>query len=137
MSARHAVRPSWWVDAAPWLLGVLTIGGVWVTVGPLAAAVVAGLLVIHRLLLPGRRVLATAALIGFVLIPVVWFVGSGLPLSPPAPRIQDNVLAHQVGGLAVWFLFIAVMDETRASRQQRPDDVARPDDDHGVVENAA
>lgn len=80
---------------------------VWVTVGVWAASAAVVLLVWDQLSAPGREVLANAALGLVILIPVVWLLGSTLPLSPPSPRLQDNVAAHQLGGLAIWMLCVA------------------------------
>lgn len=83
-----------------------------VTVGVWAAVGAAMLLVWDRLLAPGRKILATATVGLLVALPFVWLVGSGLPLSPPSPRLQDNVAAHQLGGLAIWMLCVAAWLDT-------------------------
>lgn len=89
------------------LLGVVVSLLVWVTVGAWAALGAAVLLVGNLLVSPSRRILATSAVMMFVALPLVWLLGSTLPLSPPSPRLQDNVAAHQLGGLALWMLFVA------------------------------
>lgn len=83
--------------------------GVAVTVGVPVALVVLALLAMNRVVGPQRRLLSTAAVVVLAVVPIAWFAGSSLPLSPPAPRIQDNELAHQVGGLGVWLLFLAAL----------------------------
>lgn len=93
-----------------WLAAAL---GVWATVGWVPAFVALALLVADRVLRPDDHVLATAALALLAAVPVLWFVGSSLPLWPPSTRLDDNVLAHQVGGLAVWTLFLAACVEVR------------------------
>ena len=96
-----------------WLILAGSVVGVAVTVGYVVAALAA---VLGAISLRWRqpRLLSLAAFAAMVLVPLTWFAGSGLPLSPPAPRIQDNTLAHHVGGLAVWLMFVAVvLDENR------------------------
>ena len=84
---------------------------VWLTVGPWAAAGALVLLVADWVLTPAHKVLASAAVALFAAIPLVWLLGSTLPLASPVPRIQDNPAAHQLGGLAVWTLaFAAAVD---------------------------
>lgn len=90
------------------LLGVIA-AAVWFTVGPLSAVAAPLIVAVDRRISAERRLLATSAVVALTLVPVLWFVGTGLPLTPPAARIQDNVLAHEVGGLAVWLLFLAVL----------------------------
>lgn len=106
----HPVRP-----ARPWrwepLLWIVAVGAVWFTVGWIPALVTLALLAAERVVRPGSHVLATAAVVLLVCLPVVWFLGSALPLYPPAPRLNDNLLAHQLGGLALWTLFLAACVE--------------------------
>jgi len=102
-----AGRPSPWEP----LLWVLAGAAVWATVGWVAAATAVLLLVADRLLWPGRRVLSTAALVLLAAVPVAWFLGSSLPLFPPSTRLNDNLVAHHLGGLAVWTLFLAACVE--------------------------
>ena len=99
--------------ASPWEAPLWLVAGaaVWATVGWVAAATAVLLLVADRLVWPGRRVLATAAAVLVVAVPVVWFLGSSLPLFPPSTRLNDNLLAHQLGGLAVWTFFLAACVE--------------------------
>lgn len=69
---------------------------------------------------PSRKVLATASVVLLFALPLVWLFGSSLPLSPPSPRLQDNVAAHQLGGLAIWLLFVAAWrDVSPLERSQR------------------
>lgn len=106
--ARPVVRrPSRW-EPALWLLAG---AAVWSTVGWVAAVAAVLLLVADRLLWPGRRILATAAVGVLVAVPVAWFLGSSLPLFPPSTRLNDNLVAHHLGGLAVWTLFLAACVE--------------------------
>lgn len=93
------------------LLWVLAAAGVWATVGWVAAGLALVLLVADRLLLPGRKVLPTAAVVLLAAVPVAWFLGSSLPFIPPATRLNDNLVAHHLGGLAVWTLFLAAAVE--------------------------
>lgn len=95
------------------ILAVVTIAALSLTVGVVTGVIAGVLLALDRLVLPDRHVLATGAVVALVLVPVFWFLGSDLPLTPPAPRIQSNTLAHHVGGLAVWLLFLSVMMEFR------------------------
>ncbi|GGB67657.1 hypothetical protein N798_14510 [Knoellia flava TL1] len=99
--------------ASPWEAPLWLLAGaaVWATVGWVAAVAAVLLLVADRLVWPGRRILATAAAALVVAVPVVWFLGSSLPLFPPSVRLNDNLLAHQLGGLAVWTLFLAACVE--------------------------
>lgn len=116
------------------LVTVGSVVGVWASVGA-GAALVAAMLAALELVWPGRRILATAALIALILVPLVWFAGSDLPLSPPAPRIQDNALAHHVGGLAVWLMFLAALLE-RDEGIPRPG-TSRQDDRSQMKEDAS
>lgn len=95
---RRAIRPI--------LTGLAIVAAVGVTVGPVPA-VLASLLWLGNRVLPGRHILANAAVVALIAVPVVWFAGSSLPLVPPAARVQDNIWAHQTAGLAVWLLFFA------------------------------
>lgn len=106
MTRRLVTRPP-----GEFVLWAVALAAVWATVDWAPALVVLGLLVGDRLLRPDEHVLATAAVVLIVAVPVVWFLGSTLPLSPPSARLNDNVLAHQVGGLAVWTLFLAACAE--------------------------
>lgn len=100
------------------ILAVGTTVALWLTVG-LVTGIIAGILVVlDRLVLPGRHVLATSAVVALALIPILWFVGSELPLSPPALRIQDNAVAHHIGGLAVWLLFLSAVTDAPAARKE-------------------
>lgn len=103
-----AVVPTW--EPAVW---VVAGAGVWFTVGWLPALVVVALLVIERVVRPGTHVLANSGVALLVLVPIAWFLGSSLPLFPPATRLNDNLLAHQLGGLAIWILFLAACVEVR------------------------
>lgn len=112
MDERALPISRWW----HWVILLGTTAGVAVTVGYVAAGLCAVLGAVS-LLRRTPRLLAVAALAATVLVPIMWFAGSDLPLSTPAPRIQDNALAHQVGGLAVWLMFLAVvLDENRSTR---------------------
>ena len=105
--ASRATRPAL-AEMLLWLLAALAV---WATVGVVASIVVLALLIAERRLLPGRRVLATAAVALLAAVPAAWFLGSSLPLFPPATRLNDNLLAHHLGGLAVWTLFLAAVVE--------------------------
>lgn len=94
-----------------------------VTVGPLAATLVAALLLAERAR-AGRHVLANAAVVALLAVPVAWFAGSSLPLVPPAARLQDNDWAHQIAGVAVWLLFLAAWSDRRPSPPGGLDDTA-------------
>lgn len=100
--ARRLVEPLIWVLAS---------AAVWFTVGWLPAIVTLLLLIGERMLRPDDHVLATAAVVLLVLVPITWFLGSSLPLFPPSLRLNDNLVAHQVGGLAIWTLFLAACVE--------------------------
>ncbi|GAA4121509.1 hypothetical protein GCM10022415_24370 [Knoellia locipacati] len=111
MSTAVARRPR----PAPWEppLWLLAAAAVWATVGWVAAVVALLLLVGERVVRPGGRVLATAAVVLLVAVPVAWFLGSSLPLYPPATRLNDNLVAHHIGGLAIWVHFLAACVEVR------------------------
>lgn len=116
---RSARAPMTWPQAARngLIVGAAALA-VWLTVG-LVASVAAGVLVaLQRLGPQERRIVATAAVIAMMLLPVAWFAGSVLPLFPPATRIQENSLAHQLGGLAMWLLFLAVVLDPRATAKE-------------------
>ena len=104
-------------EPALWLLAV---AGAWVTVGGVVALLVLLLLVGERVVRPGGRVLATASVVLLVLVPLAWFLGSALPLDPPAARLNDNLVAHHLGGLAVWVLFLAACVEVHQSEGDTP-----------------
>lgn len=82
------------------------------TVGGLAACVVGSLLILDLVSRRSQHLLANAALVALLLLPAIWFIGATGPLYPPAPRIQANTLAHQIGGAAVWLMALAVVVET-------------------------
>lgn len=103
-----------------------------VTVGPVAAVLVAVLLLADRAR-TGRHILANAAVVALLAVPVAWFAGSSLPLVPPAARLQDNVWAHQVAGLAVWLLFIAAWADRRPSPPGGRDDMVALSDTGGTI----
>lgn len=118
----------------PWgyWLGVLSAGAaVWVTVGWVPSLLMVGILLSQRFVLPDRPVVASAAVVGLIALPIVWLVGSSLPLTPAVPRIRDNTWAHQVGGLAVWLLFLAAWRDRHASppRADHGDERAAPRND--------
>lgn len=96
-------------EAAPVLVAVVTAPAVWWTVGPIAAGLVLAVLVLDWAVLPGRRILGSAAVMAMVLLPIAWSAGSGLPLYPAVPRAQENLLAHHVGGVAIWLVFLSVL----------------------------
>lgn len=102
-------RPAPW-EPALWVVAAMAV---WVTVGWIPALVALVLLGGDRVLWPGRRVLATAAVVLVAAVPLAWFLGSSLPLYPPSTRLNDNLLAHQVGGLAIWVMFLAAVVEVR------------------------
>lgn len=102
------------------LLWSAASAAVWATVGEVAAIVVLALLVTERRLLRGRRVLATSAVVLLAAVPAAWFLGSSLPLFPPAARLNDNLLAHHLGGLAVWTLFLAAIVEVTLREGEQP-----------------
>lgn len=83
---------------------------VWLTVGPIAGLVTALVVTVDRWR-SRARVLPLATMSALVLVPVAWFQGSRVPLTSPGPRVLDNTLAHHVGGLAVWLLFLAALVE--------------------------
>ncbi|WP_353953642.1 hypothetical protein V6K52_09605 [Knoellia sp. S7-12] len=93
---------------------------VWATVGGWAALGAGALLVYDRVFAPDRRFLATATVILLMAIPVVWLLGSSIPLDSPSTRLQDNTAAHQLGGLAIWMLCVAAwLDISPLEREQR------------------
>lgn len=96
-------------EAAPVLLAVIAAPSVWWTVGPLAAGLVLVVLVLDWVVLPGRGILGSAAVVAMVLLPIAWSAGSGLPLYPAVPRAQANLLAHHLGGVAIWLVFLSVL----------------------------
>lgn len=100
LRARHETPWRYWL----WLGAAGT--AISLTVGTVPAVLAMGILLADRYVFPDKRLVASAAFGALVVLPFVWFLGSSLPLMPPAPRIQDNTWAHQVGGLAVWLLFI-------------------------------
>ena len=108
---RHMWKALMWM-AAP--------AAVWVTVGWLPALVTLVLIVGEQLIMPNRHVLSTAAVAFLVLVPIAWFLGSSLPLSPPSLRLNDNLVAHQLGGLAIWTLFLAACVEVRNRESDSP-----------------
>jgi hypothetical protein len=81
------------------------------------ALVALALLLIERLVRPKSHVLSTVAVLLLVAVPIAWFLGSSLPLFPPASRLNDNVVAHHLGGLAVWVLFLAACVEVRTGEK--------------------
>lgn len=100
--------------------GVVVTLLVWLTVGKWAAVAAAVLLLWDVVAAPSRKVLATASVALLVALPLVWLLGSSLPLSTPSLRLQDNVAAHQLGGLAIWMLFVAAWrDVSPLERSQR------------------
>lgn len=107
-SPDHPARRSWRWEPLVWIAAG---GAVWFTVGWIPALLALALLVADRVVRPGSHVLATAGVVLLVCLPLVWFLGSSLPLYPPAPRLNDNLLAHQLGGLALWTLFLAACVE--------------------------
>lgn len=109
---RGLQAPRWW-EPVLWLL-VALFG--WFTVGPVPGAVLFVLVAAHRVLSPDRRVLSSAGAVLAALVPVTWFVGSSLPMWPPVTRLNDNILTHQVAGLAMWTIFLAALVEVRSHR---------------------
>lgn len=107
------------------LMWFLAPAAVWATVGLSPALAVVALLV-ARAAAPGRRVMSTAAVALMALVPLAWFAGSTLPLWPPVTRLSDNVVSHQLGGLAVWVVFLAACLET-GGEDRRENDGERPD----------
>lgn len=119
-SRRHRARPSPQQEAAPVVTAVVSFVLVWWTVGPVAAGGVLAVLVLDWVVLPGRRVLAFASVTAMLLVPVAWSGGSLMPLWPAVARAKDNLIAHQVGGLALWLLFLTVVvDVVRRLREER------------------
>lgn len=94
------------------ILVLLTVG-TWAAGG--AAVLLGADMVIH----PRRSLLGNAAVLLFAAIPLVWLLGSTLPLAAPVPRIQDNGLAHQLGGLAAWTLVFAAVAEHPSTKRDR------------------
>ncbi|KGN32687.1 hypothetical protein N802_17155 [Knoellia sinensis KCTC 19936] len=113
--APTSTRPAPW-EPVLWLVVAICV---WGTVGWLPAIVVLVLLVAERVIRPGSHVLSTAAVVLLAAIPVAWFLGSSLPLYPPAPRLNDNTLAHQLGGLAIWTLFLAACVEVNPEESDK------------------
>lgn len=107
-TAQRSTRRVW--EPLVWIVASVAV---WVTVGWLPAIVTLLLIVGERLLRPDDHVLASAAVVFLVLVPIAWFLGSSLPLFPPSLRLSDNLVAHQVGGLAIWTLFLAACVEVR------------------------
>ncbi|WP_427383067.1 hypothetical protein [Janibacter sp. G56] len=101
-------------------LAALAVVAVWATVGPAPAVLMGGLLLAHWWAGPKRRLLSTAAVVLVISLPVLWFLGSSVPLTPPATRISDNLVAHQAGGLAIWTLFLAAWVEVRSGESDAP-----------------
>lgn len=99
------------------LIGIAVLA-VLATVGVPAAAAVGVLLALDQYWGGRRHVLADAAIAGLCLLPVVWFLGSSEPLFPPAPRIQDNPFAHQLGGAVLWLMALAVLTDLRRSEER-------------------
>lgn len=99
------------------VLWVVAAAAVWASVGWLPGIVVLLLIVGERLVKPDGHVLATAAVALLVSVPALWFLGSSLPLFPPSARLNDNLVAHQVGGLAIWTLFLASCVEVGTRRK--------------------
>lgn len=99
-----------------------------ITVGWPAAAVAALAVAVDRRW-PQRRVLAWSAVAALAVLPAAWWWGSSLPLSPPAARLQDNALAHELAGLGVWLLVGAVASDLTRDRHRRP----RPATDDDTV----
>jgi hypothetical protein len=108
MTASRARVAPWW---AAFVLAV------WATVGPWAAAAAAVIGVWHVVAPPPPRRLLTVALVAVVAVPLLWFAGASGDFNASAARIQQNVLAHQVGGLAVWLLTVAVLRDVAATRK--------------------
>lgn len=96
------------LEVLAWLVAALAV---WATVGSVPAIVALLLIVGERVVRPDGHVLATAAVVLLALVPVAWFLGSSLPLFPPSLRLNDNLVAHQLGGLAIWTLFLAACVE--------------------------
>jgi len=107
----HNARRAWAVA----LLSALVVG---LTVGMVPGVIAGALVLVDQILLPGRSLLATSAVVALGLVPILWFVGSELPLSPPAVRVQDNVAAHHAAGLAIWLMFLTVAFEVRIVRKE-------------------
>ncbi|MEO7268146.1 MAG: hypothetical protein ABIW49_02940 [Knoellia sp.] len=107
--------------ARPALASGLVTLLVWATVGSWAALGALLLLVANWVAGPDRKVAATATVALFVALPFAWLAGSGLPFSPPAPRLQDNTSAHQLGGLAIWMLCVAVWLDISRRRELHDD----------------
>lgn len=99
------------LEALAWLVAAVAV---WSTVGWVPAIVALFLIVGERVWRPDAHVLATAAVVLLALVPVAWFLGSSLPLFPPSLRLNDNLVAHQTGGLAIWTLFFAACVEVRS-----------------------
>ena len=101
---------------AEWAWWLIAAAAVWITVGWIAALLALGFVGADRAFRPGERVLAHAALWLTLITVVLWIFGSSLPLMPAGPRLNDNQLAHQCGGLAIWAIFLAACSETVANR---------------------
>lgn len=115
-------RPSPSLGTSPggtrsWLVGTAVAGiGLLVTAGPLPA--LAGVLVTLAVGRRSRALLTAAAVLLAAVVPV-WFLGSSLPLSAAATRVQDNVLVHGLAGVAVWLLSVAVVRDVTATMPRK------------------
>ena len=96
-----------------WLVGTAVAGlGLLVTVGPLPA--LAGVVVALAVGRRSRTLLTASAVLLTAVVPM-WFLGSSLPLSAAATRVQDNALVHGLAGVAVWLLSVAVVRDVAAT----------------------
>lgn len=119
-------RAEWAMSHGRLMIGPFIIAagagcGVFLTVGLPAAVVGAAIVLIDGLLRWHHRFTGLMALATACLVPVLWFVGSGLPLWPPPPRIQENWVVHEAAGLTLWLLFLSVMTEWYAKQGRRDD----------------
>jgi hypothetical protein len=117
----HTLPWRFWVGVAA--LGVAVL----LTVGWAPALLAVGILLLDRFVLPGRHLVATCAVVALGCLPILWFAGSSLPLMPPSARIQDNTWTHQMGGLAVWLVFVAAWIDRAGSGE--PDGTTATEDD--------
>lgn len=88
---------------------------VYATVSWQAALVTTTVLMADRIVARRHHLMATAAVAALALIPVAWFTGSSLPLSPPVSRVADNLFVHHLAGVAIWLLFLTVWVEQRST----------------------
>ncbi len=105
------------------LIFVLGVLGVYLSVGPVPALVVAGLCVVHLARGDRSHLMGAVALILGLAMVCAWFAGSSVPMTSAAARAQDNWLAHVLGGLAVWIMLLGVVDDILSNGRGLPRDL--------------